>query len=242
MKARAPTNACARFTPQQRSQLVRRGFAPLPDFAKPDEVEELRVLLAPVLDDPLLDQRLAVRTLNTAPDDSGAREIISPSTLEPRLLHAALTQRALAFTRDLYGRRAEIMFDHVIVKAPFSRAETPWHQDAAYAPRVGRASRRLHWWAPLAGVTEETGCLVYAAGSHRGRLARHRPVASGFATKCAAGPRHGDEVVACPLPAGGVVAHLPKTLHCAGPNIAARPRVAWIFQIGVVGFAPHVTL
>lgn len=38
--------------------------------------------------------------------------------------------------------------------------------------------------------------------------------------------------VACPLPAGGMTIHQPKTLHYTGPNRTNTPRRAYILFFG----------
>jgi len=38
--------------------------------------------------------------------------------------------------------------------------------------------------------------------------------------------------VACPLRAGDVTVHFPRTLHYTGPNLTAVPRLAWSLEFG----------
>jgi ectoine hydroxylase-related dioxygenase (phytanoyl-CoA dioxygenase family) len=38
--------------------------------------------------------------------------------------------------------------------------------------------------------------------------------------------------VACPLRAGDVTVHFPRTLHFAGPNLNGVPRLAWSLEFG----------
>src|SRR4029079_17423601 len=38
--------------------------------------------------------------------------------------------------------------------------------------------------------------------------------------------------VACPLRAGDVTVHMPRTLHYPGPNLTATPRLAWSLEFG----------
>jgi ectoine hydroxylase-related dioxygenase (phytanoyl-CoA dioxygenase family) len=38
--------------------------------------------------------------------------------------------------------------------------------------------------------------------------------------------------VACPLRAGDMTVHFPRTLHYTGPNLTAIPRLAWSLEFG----------
>jgi ectoine hydroxylase-related dioxygenase (phytanoyl-CoA dioxygenase family) len=122
-----------------------------------------------------------------------------------------------------------LKFDHVIYKPPNSNRETAWHQDSAYTPRFWRYLRRVHWWLPLHDVSVEQGCMQYVPGTQHSARMKHVQVAPTSDAVRTFLPE-GSEVVACPIDAGSACVHLPKTLHCAGPNITSRPREAFILQ------------
>jgi ectoine hydroxylase-related dioxygenase (phytanoyl-CoA dioxygenase family) len=90
-----------------------------------------------------------------------------------------------------------------------------------------------HFWVPLQDVTLDMGCMQFIPGSHRERMRRHHRLAHlrhhhALAT---------DEVdtsraVACPVRAGDVTVHFPRTLHYTGPNLTGVPRLAWSLEFG----------
>src|SRR2546421_63040 len=91
---------------------------------------------------------------------------------------------------------------------------------------------------PLDDVDLENGCMQFVPGAHR--EVRQHYVASGDPTDqgrlLATDDFDTDEVVACPLPAGGCTIHTEGTLHFTGPNTsAARTRRAYIFMLRRVG-------
>jgi ectoine hydroxylase-related dioxygenase (phytanoyl-CoA dioxygenase family) len=87
---------------------------------------------------------------------------------------------------------------------------------------------------PLQDATVESGCMQFVPRSHRRGVQPHHPINND--------PRiHGleadkidpEQVVACPIPAGGVTIHHCRTLHYAGPNSTDEPRRAYIQVFGL---------
>jgi hypothetical protein len=77
------------------------------------------------------------------------------------------------------------------------------------------------------------GCMWLAPRTHHGPVLPHRPReerAGAHALEAIRVDTSG--AVACPLPAGGLTAHFPRTLHYTGPNRTNRPRLAWILEFG----------
>jgi hypothetical protein len=166
--------------------------------------------------------------------DPGVPEILEINQaieLAPELESTLTFARCRALAEALLGRAVEYRFDHAIYKPAFNGRATAWHQDAAYTldPRLVTA----HFWVPMHDVSVARGCMQFIPGSHRERMRRHHRLEH---------LRHGralttDEVdsaraVACPLRAGDVTVHFPRTLHYTGPNLTALPRLAWSLEFG----------
>jgi ectoine hydroxylase-related dioxygenase (phytanoyl-CoA dioxygenase family) len=58
----------------------------------------------------------------------------------------------------------KLLFDNLLVKAPGTPMETPWHQDLPYWPFAGEQICSI--WIPADPVTRETGSMKYIKGSH----------------------------------------------------------------------------
>lgn len=77
----------------------------------------------------------------------------------------ARTSRAADAARQLMGGGSVRLFhDHVLVKEPGTRQETPWHQDQPYYNVDGL--RNVSMWAPVDPVASES-TLEFLAGSHK---------------------------------------------------------------------------
>jgi hypothetical protein len=158
-------------------------------------------------------------------------EINQTLELEPELETTLTFQRCRALAEALLLRPIEYRFDHAIYKPAFNGRATAWHQDEAYT--LDPALVTAHFWVPVQDVSVEMGCMQFIPGSHRERIRVHHPLER---------LRHAhaletDDVdvtraVACPLKAGDVTVHFPRTLHYTGPNLTAVPRLAWSLEFG----------
>jgi hypothetical protein len=158
-------------------------------------------------------------------------EVNQALELAPELEETLTFVRCRALAEALLGRAVEYRFDHAIYKPAFNGRATAWHQDEAYTldPRLVTA----HFWVPMQDVSVEMGCMQFIPGSHREAMRRHHRLehlrhAHALTT---------DEVdtsraVACPLRAGDVTVHFPRTLHYTGPNLTPVPRLAWSLEFG----------
>lgn len=158
-------------------------------------------------------------------------EINQTLELEPELETTLTFSRCRALAEALLGRPVQYRFDHAIYKPPFNGRATAWHQDEAYTldPRLVTA----HFWVPVQDVSVEMGCMQFIPGSHRERFRRHHRLewlrhAHALETDDVDTTR----AVACPLRAGDVTVHFPRTLHYTGPNLTAVPRLAWSIEFG----------
>jgi len=157
-------------------------------------------------------------------------QILFPDRYEPDLC-ASFFDKASAIARQLLGAGAQTRIFHAILKPAGYGAPTPWHQDEAYW-EPDQQYRSLSMWMPLQLATVENGCLWFAPGSHEWDVLPHRNIGSD--------PRaHGlelcdasliEDMVACPVCAGGLVIHRNRTAHYAGPNVTDQPRRALIME------------
>jgi ectoine hydroxylase-related dioxygenase (phytanoyl-CoA dioxygenase family) len=206
--------------------LDENGFAVVVDIATPKDLAVIREAWQRVLhrDDAHI-RELGERT-GGAPQ---IQEVHNISSHEPCILETDFFKNAKEFSESYLKSPVHLKFDHAIYKPPKNNRETGWHQDSAYAPRFWRYHRRVHWWLPLHDVSLEQGCMQYVPGSQHDARMKHVPVGPTSDAIKTFLP-HGAPVVACPVKAGSACAHLPKTLHCTGPNVTDRPREAFILQ------------
>ena len=158
-------------------------------------------------------------------------EINQTLALEPELATTLTFQRCRALAEVLLGRAVEYRFDHTIYKPAFNGRATAWHQDEAYTldPTLVTA----HFWVPVQDVSVEMGCMQFIPGSHRERIRHHHPLARlRHAHALETDDVDTSRAVACPLQAGDVTVHFPRTLHYTGPNLTAVPRLAWSLEFG----------
>jgi ectoine hydroxylase-related dioxygenase (phytanoyl-CoA dioxygenase family) len=213
----------------------RQGYLALPAITTAEEVERLQGIY---------DELFATQAgraqgdhldLVTTDEDGQTPvlpQILNPSKYAPALADTLLRANAAAIATQLLGPEATFSGEHAILKAPYSPAETPWHQDEAYA-QPDWDYHYVNIWIPLQEATLENGCMQFVPGSHRQEVLPHHPIGND--------PRViGLEVdnpqmltasaVACPLAAGGATIHHGRTLHYTGPNQTAQPRRAYILM------------
>ena len=226
-----------------REQLFADGFLSIEDFVTAADIEEVRALLSPYIDA----ESPSAMPAGVAANDIGEGleggdkilELVGMVATQPDLTQTRFFKKAMAYSTAMLGRGVRYRFDHVIDKSPQNDQPTPWHQDCACSSPITLSARKLHWWLPLQPATVENGCMQFVRGSHAGRIMRHEAYG-------VAGARRrtidipAAEVVACPLPVGGVTIHMPKTLHYTGPNTTSERRTAWIVHMGVRAWPPRL--
>jgi hypothetical protein len=158
-------------------------------------------------------------------------EINQTLELEPELETTLTFRRCRELAEVLLARAVQYRFDHAIYKPAFNGRATAWHQDEAYT--LDPALVTAHFWVPVQDVSVEMGCMQFIPGSHRERIRPHHPLerlrhAHALETDDVDTTR----AVACPLRAGDVTVHFPRTLHYTGPNLTAVPRLAWSLEFG----------
>jgi ectoine hydroxylase-related dioxygenase (phytanoyl-CoA dioxygenase family) len=213
----------------------REGYLTLPSITTEEELAKLRAIY-----DRLFSEQAGRAEGNqfdlagTDEEDKQATlpQILNPSKYAPELNGFLFKANARSIAQQLLGGEVSAG-EHAILKPARYGAPTPWHQDEAYwNPELEYDS--LSVWMPLQEATVESGCMQFVPRSHEGDIVPHHPINND--------PRihglevdsfDGEQVVPCPVPAGGVTIHHCRTLHYAGPNHTDEPRRAYIQVFGL---------
>jgi ectoine hydroxylase-related dioxygenase (phytanoyl-CoA dioxygenase family) len=226
------------LTPAQIAEFYERGFLAIPQISSPEEVEFLRGVFDRLFEQKAGRDEGAQFDMVTHDEDEEKQAlpaIINPVNFAPELRDTVFRTNAAAIARQLLGPKVTASFEHAILKPPRYGAATPWHQDEATRVDASFDYEQLSIWMPLQEATIENGCIQYIAGSHKGDVLPHRSPKNDpriHAIECAGG-FDPSAAIPCPLPAGGAVMHLGRTLHCAGPNNSDIPRRAYILAFEI---------
>lgn len=218
-----------------RTAFARDGFVVAPGLTTPREAEAMRRLLLDML---AAKAGFAEGALFDAVSPDGVPgklpQLINPSDYEPALRRTWAHKHAWALAKEILGPKAELCFEHFIIKPAKDGAETPWHQDDAFHldPSIVRA--QVTFWIALEAADAENGCLRYIPGSHQGPVLRHHSPNDDQRVhfiECREGFDAAQAVLA-QAAAGDCVIHDSRVLHGAGPNRSARTRAAYalVFQ------------
>jgi len=216
----------------------REGYLAIDTLTTYDDVERLRVSY-----DTIFDQR-AGRDVGDQFDLAGTDEegkeavlpqILNPAKYAPEMNESLLLANAARVSQQLLGVEAECRFAHAMLKPPRTGAETPWHQDAAYwSP--DNYYHSISIWVPLQKVTPKNGCMQFVPGSQVFDVLQHRSLNDDpriHALELVSEERSKvQNVVTCPLAAGGATIHGPYMLHHTAPNCTDFPRRAVILNGG----------
>lgn len=222
-----------RLSPEQLHELKERGFVTVRAIAPAADVAVMDTVIRDLLARGVGFKEGARRDLVDPEDSPGANsltELVRPQNYAAVLRRSAYFESAYAIARQVLGQDAEFAFDHAILKPAFHGAETPWHQDEAYQAERDSERDQIAFWMPTAVATVENGCMRYVPGSHKVGVLPHQPLggdARVHALQCI-GDFDADSAVYCPLQPGDAVIHAGRTLHSAGPNMTANPRLAYI--------------
>jgi len=137
--------------------------------------------------------------------------------VRPLMFHPAL---GAALGALLEAKCVRLWHDQALYKEAGGR-ETDAHQDHAYWPIAEPDT--ITAWIPLTDVDEETGCMGYVPGSHKGDLAFvdiFRKPGSGAELVAA----QAVEPVFVHCRPGDVIFHHGRTIHLAKPNRSPRMR------------------
>lgn len=147
------------------------------------------------------------------------------------------------------GDDLDMFQDMALLKPSLGGREKPWHQDAAYF-NLGEHARVVGCWIALDEATPKNGCMIFQRGGHtRGELPHFNVSAQcppipriSSARRPASFPQvrdyqlcdtdapKGGDVLACPLPPGGLVLFDSKIPHGTATNASPAPRNALQFH------------
>ncbi|MDA1077218.1 MAG: phytanoyl-CoA dioxygenase family protein [Proteobacteria bacterium] len=157
-------------------------------------------------------------------------QLLMPERYIQAFTRTNMYRNSLAIAAHLLGMKASELeaWSHLIFKAPFSDAQTPWHQDEAYWD-VHLRYRTVASWMPLDDVDVDNGCLWYVPGSQHNAVLSHRHAGGDPSVHVLEINETVDVsgAVPVPLPAGGMVFHHPRCLHHSGGNSLNTMRRAW---------------
>jgi len=147
---------------------------------------------------------------------------------------AALTSPAGGIAGALMeSTKANLFYDHLLVKEPGSSAPTPWHHDLTYWCVEGWQIASV--WIPLDAVDRSNGAVEYVRGSH---LWDKRYQAQDFlkrdlfkddaleAIPDVEADRDAYDIVSFEVEPGDCIVHHALTLHGAPGNVSDRRRRA----------------
>ncbi len=225
------------LTEAQLAQFRQDGYLALETAASRSEVAFIRGVI-----EGLFEQKAGFREgahFNFAgpEDDPNAPsfpQIIAPHNYAESLRKTDFYKRAAALAIQILGPEARFGSDHTLLKPAFNGPATPWHQDEAFR-NPDYDYQEVSIWMPLQPVDEVNGCMMFVPGSHHGEILPHRspdndPRVHGL--ECYEGFDLADAVPQ-PLPAGGCTIHTGRTLHAAGPNLSAGPRLAYVLNFAI---------
>jgi hypothetical protein len=231
MSWRAPNALCV-----DREAIFGRGFGVVERFVDEDTLETLRAAY-----DDIIDRRVLARGDRHL--GGIIRQVKNAWRDHPAFDANAAVERGLELGRALFGRDdLARVYDMLIDKPPGAMEPTPWHQDIGYFGRpVAPPGTRSDYpdiqiWLALDPVDDGNGCMNFIPTPY-GAPAREHAVVSGDPDDegrliALTEPVDPGAAVACPLPAGGCTFHFLATPHSTGGNGSARPRRAYIFNVG----------
>jgi ectoine hydroxylase-related dioxygenase (phytanoyl-CoA dioxygenase family) len=132
---------------------------------------------------------------------------------------------------DVLGEDLLALSADVFVKPPRSTQRITWHQDVNYWQL--EPLDVLTAWVALTPATEANGCMRYAAGGHRGRIAHvERPGVDNMLTRGQELAVTVDEhdATSVTLAAGEVAFHHALAPHASGPNLTDEPRIGFAIR------------
>ncbi|MET4546205.1 phytanoyl-CoA hydroxylase [Pedobacter africanus] len=206
------------------------GYLTVEDIITPEEVEQYKAIYNDFLSEKI-DVGANRSDLGDGLGKNRAKENITqimwPSDFVNELIRMPYHQRALAISRELIGEDAEMDFDMLINKAPYSNTITPWHQDEAYWLNVPD-KRAASCWLALDEATVNNGCMWFVPGSNLKEVRPHRFAGKeGGALTCDATEREGTFVELKP---GSCTFHQGRTLHYSRGNSTSTNRRAFILN------------
>lgn len=234
------TEPTIELTQEQISFYNREGYLVIDCLTTPDDVARLRASYDRIFVEQAGKEEGMHFDLAGAEKDGREKlsQILGPAKYAPEMNDSLLVANANRIARQLFGPEAKVGIGHAILKPAGHGVATPWHQDAAYWAADYDYEHSISIWVPLQDTPEEMGCMQFVPRSHVSReIWRHQHINND--------PRiHGlelhesemhriEDVVVCPLKAGGATVHGGYALHYTAPNRSTEPRRALILTGGL---------
>lgn len=208
--------------PDQLEFFARNGYLAIDRITSDDEIAWLRELYDRILEKP--------GPFSVQYTTGGLiHQVMGPDLHHPQLRETEYFRSGRRLACQLLGTSEDELeghFTHMIYKPAGTGRSTPWHQDEAYWDKPHLLHHSVSVWMPLDPVSEESGCMQFLPGSHRGDVLRYRRLPG-------LEPLELDEdvdlsaAVACPLRPGGATFHHCRTLHYTAPNTSNVQRRAY---------------
>lgn len=216
------------------------GFVVIPQLVNRSAIRQIGTVY-----DAMINSEIGADPADKSPGRRIIREVMMPSAHNPVFRDNAALDAGREVARELLSvDKPVLVFDLLIYKEPGQLAETPWHQDFAYAMPDAQAGSPipvddyLQFWLALDDVDEANGCMHFAPGVHHQPYLEHR-----IADWNTDNPQRLlairdperlldlDRAVACPLKAGGATIHNHGTPHFTpGNRTSDRRRRAYVFK------------
>ncbi len=139
------------------------------------------------------------------------------------------------YVRDLADGELRLLESIVFNKPPHKAGLLHWHQDTSYFPL--EPNNQIACWIPFDVVTEDSGAMVYAIGSHLGKARGSSNLLSGIPLQgetrkaLPQDPRaEGYETRCFEMFPGDMLIHEGRTWHASGPNVSTRERRGLSFR------------
>jgi hypothetical protein len=147
--------------------------------------------------------------------------------LDREIAHCHLLEICRDLARSIIGaKNVWCRFDSAIYKHP-GAGPVNWHQDLAMS-MTPMPEDSVHFWIPLNDHDLDSGCMVFAVGSHAEGLAEHKlaELPTYVVNKTTGPPPESVATVSVPLSVGNVSLHAPLTMHSSDPNRGTQVRKA----------------
>ena len=146
-----------------------------------------------------------------------------------------LAQKVAGYVSTLADGKLRLLESIVFNKPPKLAGLLHWHQDTSYFPL--EPNNQIACWIPFDVVTENSGAMLYALGSHlrgpRGssNLLSGIPLVGETREALPKDPRlEGYEVHCFEMFPGDMLIHEGRTWHASGPNTSTRERRGLSFR------------
>ena len=212
------------------------GWVVLEDVVSAPELARIRAVLSDILEGRLDagDRRadLGGFVNQVKPGVENIVQIAWPTDITSALDENEFIVNSRAISDALYGDAQgtwALDMNQFLVKQPYTKTDTPFHQDQSYYVDLPDP-RACNLWLALGDVTEDMGCLFFEDSplASPAPLRPHWPAGRGGGALQAEGSL--ERATATPLRAGSITVHSHLTPHYAKGNSTGVPRMGYVVQ------------